>query len=218
LGVFVVLPSAGSAQAHAGVDLYSRYIFRGTDFGNAASLQPSLSYTTGAFTAGVWGAYALTGGYSEADLWATYGIGPVTLYVTDYYIPSVPPAQPFFNYSDKGGAHVVEVGAGVTGPEGFPLSASGFVNILNDASNSIYIQLGYPVTEELALTVGLTPAKGVYTPVSTLQPVSKAGLVSAGVTVTKTLKLSESFSIPFNAQYLMNPYAEMAYLIIGIGL
>ncbi|MFA6540650.1 MAG: hypothetical protein WCT99_03535 [Bacteroidota bacterium] len=205
------ISSFGNGQMKSGVDLYSRYIWRGTDYGNAASLQPALTYVSGDLSVGVWGAYALTGGYSEADIWGSYAVGPITLYVTDYYIPATPPAITFFNYSNKGGAHVVEVGAGYTGPESFPLSLSGYVNVLNDANNSVYITASYPIITNLGLTVGMTPAKSIY-------GTTKAGLIGVGLTTSKTIKVTEDFSIPFNAQYIMNPYSESAYLIFGISL
>lgn len=198
-------------QVKVGTDIYSRYIWRGADYGNAASLQPALTYAIGDLSVGVWGSYALTGGYSEADIWASYAIGPVTLYFTDYYIPATPPTIQFFNYNDKAGAHVLEVGAGYTGGESFPISVTGYVNVFNDANNSIYIQASYPIVTDLGLTVAMTPTKSIY-------GTTDAGVVNVGFTGSKTIKLTETFSIPFNAQYIMNPYAETAYLIFGISL
>ena len=217
--VLSVCSSVSMSQSKVGVDIYSRYIFRGYDYGDAGSFQPALSYAIGNLSVGVWGAYALTGGYSEADIWASYAVGPITLYVTDYYIPTFT-TQPFFNYNNKGGAHVVEVGAGYTGPESMPLSITGYVNVLNDTSNSIYIQASYPILSDLSLTVGFTPTEGVYTPALSTpnHPESGAGLVSVGFTASKTIKVTEDFSLPFNVQYIMNPYAEKAYLIFGISL
>jgi hypothetical protein len=220
LMLLTAFSSLGFGQAKVGVDIYSRYIWRGADYGNSASLQPALTYTIGDFSIGAWGSYALTGGYSEDDIWASYSVGPVALYLTDYYVPTTPPSLTFFNYSNKGGAHVVEVGLGYTGPASMPISITGYVNVLNDTSNSIYIQASYPIISDLSLTVGLTPTKGIYTPADPLHSsrTSGAGLVYVGFTATKTIKVTDSFSIPFNAQYIMNPYSEAAYLIFGISL
>lgn len=206
-------------QTKAGVDVYSRYIFRGSDYGDALSFQPSLTYVLGDLSVGLWGAYAEKGLYSEADLCVTYVVGPATVYLTDYYIPTLTPGVPFFNYNLKGsGAHVVEVGAGYTGPETMPFSVSGYINVLGDTLNSIYIQASYPLLSDLSLTIGLSPSKGIYTSPSSLHPASGAGLVSVGFIGTKTIKVSEDFSIPFNVQYIMNAYSETAFLIFGIRL
>ncbi|HAP36068.1 MAG TPA: hypothetical protein DCQ28_09050 [Bacteroidetes bacterium] len=207
----VIISATMIGQSKVGTDIYSRYIWRGTDYGNSTSVQPALTYAIGDLSVGVWGSYALTGGYSEADIWASYAVGPVTLYFTDYYIPAAPPTLTFFNYGNKGGAHVLEVGAGYTGGESFPISVTGYVNVLNDANNSIYILASYPILSDLGLTVAMTPTKSIY-------GTTKAGLINVGFTGSKTIKLTETFSIPFNAQYIMNPYAETAFLIFGISL
>lgn len=43
---------AASAQFGLGADVVSRYVWRGTDFGNAASVQPYISYTAGVLEIG----------------------------------------------------------------------------------------------------------------------------------------------------------------------
>ena len=80
---------------NTGVDLYSRYIWRGMDFGNAPSIQPALSFSYAGFELGAWGAYTLSSQadkFDEIDFWLGYSrefesgasIGAV---VTDYYLP-----------------------------------------------------------------------------------------------------------------------------------
>ncbi|MFA6470226.1 MAG: hypothetical protein WCW35_15120 [Bacteroidota bacterium] len=206
--------SVSLSQAKVGTDIYSRYVWRGVDYGNSTSLQPALTYVAGDLSVGVWGSYALAGGYSEADIWASYAVGPVTLYLTDYYIPAAPPALTFFNYSDNAGAHAVEVGVGYTGPEALPISLAAYYIALDGATvdNSVYVQASYPILSDLSLTVGGTPAKSAF------YGTAKAGLINVGFTSSKTIKVSESLSIPFNVQYIMNPYVESAYLIFGISL
>lgn len=213
--------SSGFAQMSTGADIYSRYIWRGIslDPSNAISFQPSLSYTSGDFSVGAWGAYSSIGTYAEDDIWLSYAFGPVTATVTDYYIPSYLPAgSTFFNYNTAKGAgsHTVEVGLGYSGDETFPLSLSAYINVIggfNDPDNSVYIQAGYPIMSDLDLTVGVSPSKSTVWYVT-----SKAALLNVGLSTSKTLKVTDSFSIPFNAQYIMNPYTESAYLIFGMSL
>ena len=54
-----------------GADLYSNYIWRGTKFGQGPSIQPSVKFVTGGFTAGVWGSFDAIG-YAEADPYISY--------------------------------------------------------------------------------------------------------------------------------------------------
>ena len=48
-------PPAQAQSVDLGADIMSRYVWRGTDFGNTAAIQPSLSFSSGGFTVGAWG-------------------------------------------------------------------------------------------------------------------------------------------------------------------
>jgi len=211
------------AQFKLGADISSHYVWRGTALHSAEAFQPALTYTIGSLSIGAWGSYSAGGaGYAENDLWGSYALGPVTIYLTDYYIPTLLPANAtFFDYNTKmgTGSHVVEVGVGISGGETFPLSITGYYNVIGgtlDPDHSSYIQASYPfVVESTTLTtsIGLTPAK------STMwYGTTGAGVVSLGVALSKSIKFTEEFSLPFNMQYIMNPYAEKAYLIFGVSL
>lgn len=210
-------------QFKFGTDIYSHYVWRGAALHSAESFQPALTYTVGSFSVGAWGSYSVGGtGYTENDLWASYAVGPVTVYLTDYYVPTLlAPTATFFNYNTTAGAgsHTVEVGLGYTGGESFPISIAGYYNVIGgalDPDNSSYVQISYPFAIEstdLNVGIGFTPAKSTawYT-------TTDLGLVSVGIMATKKIKITEDFSLPFNVQYIMNPYAEKSYLIFGISL
>lgn len=225
--LFVVLTLAFSAISHAqfklGADIYSHYVWRGAALHSAEAFQPALTYAAGSLSVGAWGSYSAGGaGYAENDLWGSYAVGPVTVYLTDYYIPTFLPATAtFFDYNTAKGAgsHTVEVGLGYTGAESFPISIAGYYNFIGgalDPDNSSYIQASYPFAIEsttLTASIGFTPAKSTAWYVTT-----GAGVVSVGLAVSKTIKFTDDFSLPFNVQYIMNPYAEKAYLIFGVSL
>jgi hypothetical protein len=214
LCALLIASAAVFGQVKFGLDTYSHYVWRGVDF-SAQSLQPSITYSTGGLSVGAWASYSTVGGYSENDLWASYAIGPVTVYYTDYYIPSAT-TQGFFNYNNDGGAHVLEGGLGYTGPEAFPISLAGYVNFLNDPDHSIYVQASYPVSVDsatsLSIFVGGTPTKSVY------YVTSSANIINVGLTVSKTIKITEHFSLPVNALYIVNPTLEKTYLLFGFSL
>ena len=50
-------PPAQAQSVDLGADIMSRYVWRGTDFGNSAAIQPGLSYSKEGFTVGAWGAW-----------------------------------------------------------------------------------------------------------------------------------------------------------------
>ena len=43
-----------AADVGFGADMVSRYVWRGTDFGNAVSVQPGMSYSTVSVEVGAW--------------------------------------------------------------------------------------------------------------------------------------------------------------------
>lgn len=226
LFITFIIIQCTSSQLKFGVDVYSRYIWRGLDYGNSPSVQPLLSYTSGGFTVGTWGAYS-TGvsgvdtvsgsgkAFSEHDLFASYGIstgsGTFSLFYTDYFYPSN--GLRYFNFTKNGGAHVLEFGAGWTGTESLPFSVTAYYNFHNDPDNSVYVQCGYNYSSELYtanIFAAFTPGKSAW------YGSRKADLINVGVSGTKTLSVSDKLSIPLTVSYIVNPHVEQSYLIVGV--
>ena len=105
----VTLGVPANAEVGLGTDVVSRYVWRGADLGNAAAVQPWISYGNDAFEVGAWSSWAINdGGANENDLYVSFGAGPVGITVTDYFFPAGAPAD-FFDYSDDAGVHIIEV-------------------------------------------------------------------------------------------------------------
>lgn len=210
------------AQLKFGTDFYSRYIWRGLDFGDSPALQPSLSYTLGGLTVGAWASYAfptMAATYSENDLYLSYtyatkSIGSFSLICNDYYLPSVGIPFGYFKPTDSNpvAAHTLEGGLSYSGAEKFPISLALYTNISNDPDNSAYIQASYPFTVDdatLTLTTGFVPSKSIY------YATSKGGIINFGITAAKTVALSDRFSLPINVSYVSNPTQDKTYLVFG---
>lgn len=216
-------------QLKYGADLYSRYIWRGSDYGNAPSLQPSITFTTGGLSFGFWGAYSLAEStdpsdgskstYSENDFWASYSLslaasGTLTAYFTDYYLPYAGIRFGFFKPTDgAGAAHTLEGGLGYTGPEKFPVSVTFYSNLSNDSENSSYVQVSYPFTiseTTLTLTAGASPKKSAY------YGTENGGFVNLGITAAKSIVITDKFSLPINVSYINNPSSDISFLIFGV--
>jgi len=69
----------------AGVDFYSRYVWRGLLFTDAPSIQPYMSLTKGGFTIMAWGSYATSKNYAYIDLFLSYTTGGLTINLNDYF-------------------------------------------------------------------------------------------------------------------------------------
>ncbi|MEW5873801.1 MAG: hypothetical protein AB1752_01305 [Candidatus Zixiibacteriota bacterium] len=214
---------AQGLAAELGGDAVTRYNWRGLDFGDGASVQPYLRCAFRGFKAGFWGSYSE--GFNEIDTWVSYtftqtnSIG-VTAIATDYYFPGA--GIRLFNFhgcDDPGGpgAHLLEIGAVVSAPPSVPLSLSGFVNVHNDPGNNVYIQLDYPVTLgelELGLSVGATPG-------SKANPSAYGSddfaVINIGVKGVRKIRFGET-DLAVSTATIINPQAEIAYLILGLGI
>jgi uncharacterized protein (TIGR02001 family) len=220
---FAGLCTTSAVQAQSvdvGATLASRYVWRGLDFGNAAAVQPSLSYSQGGFTIGAWGSFEMSptgGAVNENDLYASYAfdtdVGTFSVSVTDYYFSN--PGNDFFDY-DNPGAHVIEPGISYSGP----ISLSASINAYGrDGENEIWLEASYPfsVNEvDLSVAVGGSPndEAGYYgTDADT-----DAGLTKFSITASKGIEITDSFSLPVMASYYVNPYLARSYFIFGISL
>ncbi len=202
LGLVAALTTAVpavNAEVGMGADVVSRYVWRGTDFGNSASVQPFISYTMGAIEIGAWSSWAISaGGANENDLYATYSSGPLSVTLTDYFFPTAQESD-FFSFSDGDEVHLLEISAAY---EMGALSVMGAFNFSGDPDNSFYLEGGYELMSEDDMTVGLSVGAGneVYT--VDADPM----IVAIGLNVTKGA---------YMASYILNPEAETTFLVFG---
>lgn len=187
-----------------GADLYSNYIWRGTKFGSGPAIQPTVKFVKGGFTAGVWGSFDANG-YMETDPYISYTL-PVglSLGLTDYYYPGLP----VFEVSDTAGSHALEINAGFT-KGGLSLNANYIVNEAGGAASAggdMYFQAGYAFTY---FNILLGAGNGWHT------SDGEFAICNVGIGTSKTIKLTETFSIPVSGQVILNPEREQLYVVVG---
>ena len=177
-----------------GADVVSRYVWRGTDYGNTVSVQPSINTALGPVTLGAWGSFPLTDAIgtsatagNECDLYASATVGPVVLTVTDYFFPSYDKTDSLFNL-DK---HIFELSAS---RDVGPVSLLAAANLIGDKNNSTYLELTYA-----AFSLGL--GNGVYSTDKQITP------VSIGVSASRN---------NFSASYIINPDKETSFLVFVV--
>ncbi len=200
-----------------GADIMSRYVWRGLDYGAAPSIQPTLEFSTGGFAIGAWGAYATSfsraneSGIQEMDLYVSYTIADiVTVGFTDYFFPRESDYNyDYFDYGSDTTAHVIEGMVSFNGLNNLPLTLTLGYNLLNDASNSLYVELGYSFS---SLDLFLGAGNGLYTGEGGF------GLVNLGISAGKEIAITENFSLPVSAALICNPDARQIHLVFGISL
>jgi hypothetical protein len=210
---FLVLVTTTSVQAQdeakssnfsAGTDFYSNYIWRGTKFGTGPSLQPSVKFTSGVFTLGVWGSYD-GHGYAETDPYLSFAFkSGLSLGLTDYYYPGLK----IFEVSDTAGSNALELNAGFT-KGGFSLSANYILNQAGGAGSvggDKYFQVGYAFSN---VNIFAGAGDGWHT------SDGKFNLCNVGIGATKVINITESFSIPVNGQVILNPEREQLFVVVG---
>jgi hypothetical protein len=215
-------------------DLVSHYIWRGSMATGSPTpnFQPTLSFTKGNFEIGVWGSTDFVGSYKEVDPYVSVTAGYLKMALTDYNW-NFEKAN-YFNYKNSETGHRFEGTIGFTGTENFPVSISwntmfyGLDKKLSDSTKqaySTYIELGY--SRGLAnFFLGFTPWSGYYNNYGITAFDPGAGkktfsIVNIGASVTKALKINETFSLPLKGTLVINPSAtysrkDYIHLIFGI--
>jgi len=225
-GLLALTCTPASAQVSIGSDLTSRYVWRGFDFGESFSVQPSLSYSRGGFTIGTWASYSISqdgSAANEHDLFVSFARGPVEVGLTDYFFPAppgpngVPETAEFFNYDNGGdGAHVLEPYVAVSGPEAFPIQLSAAVNAYNEPDHSVYLEAAYTVTVDGGVDIGATA--GFVPMESAFYQTDGPNFVNLGLSAAKAIEITDDFSVPVHVRYVLNPETERTFLVFGLSL
>jgi len=181
-----------NGEVTIGADVVSRYVWRGTDYGNAAAVQPSIETTIGPVALGAWGSWSISPGPADAsgnecDLYASTTVGPVGLTLTDYFFPVYAGIDSLLNLD----IHVFELSAGA---DVGPVSILAAANVSGDDDNSTYLELTYG-----AFSLGL--GNGAYSNDGEFAP------VSLGISASRD---------NFSASYIINPDQETSFLVFGV--
>jgi hypothetical protein len=215
-------------------DLVSSYVWRGSlaTASPTPNFQPTLAYINGNFEIGVWGSTDFTGSYKELDPYISFTAGKIKLGFTDYNW-NFSQAN-YFNYKNSETGHRLEGTLGFTGTETIPVTVTwntmfyGFDKDPDDSTKqafSTYIELGY-TSGAASFFFGFTPWAGYYNNYGTtgFDPgaAKKAfSVVNVGASVSKALKISETWSLPVKVTLTVNPSAtysriDYVHLIFGI--
>lgn len=210
--LFAQTDSVPAFSISSNVDLMSRYIWRGQDYGHDPSVQPGLSATWKDFTLGAWGAYTFNGvGTQETDLYLSKEIDHLSFALWDYWSMGDSTIN-LFNYNQKTTEHVLEAQILLSGGQELPFNLLGsYLFYGADASKSVYLELQYlhsTPSADLQLFAGYQ-AKGEYYG-------SRPAFVNLGCTVIKSIEVTDRWSLPLHLSFIVNPSANRVYLVAGI--
>lgn len=185
-------------------DVYSSFIWRGSKLGTGPAFQPSVKFSGGGLTVGVWGSFDANG-YSEADPYISYSFPfGLSLGLTDYYLPGLS----FFETSKETGSHAFELNAGFTKGR-ITLGANYIFNEaggIASAGGDKYFQIGYSFSN-VSLIAGA--GDGWYT------SDGEFDLCNISIGASKILQITEKFALPLSGQVILNPEKQMFYVVAG---
>ena len=204
IAILALLSTNISYSQDFGADLVSSYVWRGTQFGSGAHVQPYMDLGSGNLTGGVWGSFPTSakGGGNELDLWVSYDFGPLALTVTNYTFPGEGGV-----YADSEGlfnGDYTELAAS-TSIMGVDLSAGYFTEV-----EALYVELGFSTgAVDIAFGYGDDQADGFYAG-------GGSGLVNMSFSGSKDIQISDNYALPVFGSFIINPEAETAFLVFGI--
>jgi len=223
----------------AGTDIFNLYLWRGLELGGGQpSVQPWAKYNFGnekhAFSVGAWGAYAIGDDVNqEFDLNLAYTFKKfLTITFTDYFFPglNVGTKDKYFEYRSDSTGHVFEGMIQYNGSEKIPFTLLFAMNLYgNDARKtsgslffSKYIEAGYKTKVggiELNPFVGFSLDNPDEENGETSYYLNqKPGLINLGIKLSKSIEITEKFSLPLQCSVITNPELNKIFLVCGISL
>jgi hypothetical protein len=238
--------SGDTAAFSVGADLVSRYIWRGADYGNSPSIQPSLAFTVAGFKAGFWGSYGLgqyskqindstmanMGHYAEFDMYLSYTWKGITLMAYDYFFPnskSPNTNNKYFNFNNDVTGHTLELCLSWAGTKKIPLQlfagtfiygadkdkdSCGVYGMGTGNNYSTYLEAAYLFNVK---GFGVKPFIGAI-PFGSAWYGPYGGVINTGLTVSKSIAITDNYSLSLYSTALTNPQAQSVFLVFGITL
>jgi hypothetical protein len=201
-----------SSPFSVGGDLVSSYLWRGTKFGTGPAIQPYVELGLGNFSIGGWGSYCFTSDEAaEADLYFSYGFDfGLSIGLTDYYFPGTP----YFDYSTETGSHAFEINLGYE-IGGLSLGANYFLNEAGSAGTAggdMYFEVAYGF-DSFGFVLGA--GNGWHTMEADADE-SDFAVCNIGLTASKKVKITDSYSLPLSGALILNPDTEQFHVVAGI--
>mgnify|MGYP006286550145 CR=1 FL=1 len=187
-----------------GADIYNRYVWRGTDYGNSAAVQPYISYTSGPIEIGAWSSWSITdvSGGNENDLYLSYSYKSISLTLTDYFFPSYNGDDQIDKFGDQGG-HTFEFSINADISNFSFLAAANLAG--NDPNNSKYAEVSYKFYSKNKIESSLFLGAGDY--LYSLD--NEFAIVNIGLQVSRDI---------FQAAYIVNPDQRTSFLTFAVSL
>lgn len=205
------------------LELVSRYVWRGSEYGEGATFFPKLTYTNGGFNVYALGCTGLNGDYKEVNLGLQYKLKDLTMTLANSYATSRSgQSDEYLNFSPKTTRHSLDLRL-MYEPNQLPFWFFGSCFVYgNDRlvdgrqAYSSYLELGYRKSflphQTFSLALGATPNKSFYTNYK-----QSAGFVNVTLQYAVGLQLGK-INLPVSVAYTVNPQREKSYVYLSLTL
>jgi hypothetical protein len=220
-----------------GFDLVNRYVWRGLDLGGKSpNIQPWASIAFGNdthnLTVGAWGAFSFAGtANEETDLFVSYKFkNMVSLSITDYFFPGLYTGSKadYFEWGADSTGHLLEGTFSFTGTEKIPFTALFAMNFYGSDARKANGDLFLSKYAEIGFNGQLKETKfNVFVGAALDDPDTdagetgfylneKPGITNVGIKFSKTMDITDKFSVPVNCALITNPSLQKIYLTLGL--
>ena len=205
----------------ASLELSTKYMWRGIEYGTAPTVFPMIGYSYKGFNAFAMGAYAINGSHQEVDFGVSYTVSDFTIGVSDYYYPSsVGEKDEYFKLSNRSTGHWVEACATWNGTK-IPLWVTVSTYIFGADKNeegkqmySSYAEVGYTYSfndnNSMALCIGANFNKSFYTDYQI-----GFNVVNINAKYNTAFKFG-NYKLPVSASYILNPYKYKSFFTMSL--
>lgn len=214
---FVEVKAQDKVEASLNADFVSSYIWRGQELGKV-SIQPSAGISYKGLSFSAWGTLGFSDSDAkEIDLILEYSRGGLTLNLVDYWTAG---DAGYFHFAGDNTGHTFEAGVSYDfGPLVLDWSTNfaGYVGYNKNGKKAYasYVSVSVPFSLggiDWLAEVGATPwGNDYYNDGGTGFQFS-----SVGITASKEIKITDSFSLPLYGQVVWNPYTEGAWFVAGL--
>ncbi len=206
-----------------GLELSTKYIWRGQEYGTSPTMFPSLSYSNKGFTIGAIGAYNFNDTHQELDLYLSYAFKGLSISVTDYYYPTAVGANDSYFTFNKNTGHMLE-GTISYEHEKVPvwvLASTFFAgadkNLEGQQAWSSYAEVGthydFLKNNSISVAVGAALNESFYNNFET-----GFSIVNIAFKYTYNIEFNSGWVLPLSTSYVINPQKEKGYLNVSAAI
>ena len=199
---------------------HSRHLWRGMQFGNSPTAEPSVTLGKGRFSFNLWAAKTFDDSYAEIDLIPSFRLNGMEISLMDYYNPVPGTDNHFFNLKDGQHRHSTELVISLERTEKWPVRSLAGVFFFGDQNPdtgkpyySTYAELACPfraLSLQVEPAVGLTTHKGYYA--------DEFAVINTGIKVKKEFRISQSLTVPLRLSAVHNPYQDKLFFSVAGGI